>query len=115
MEKTGSGIRIKHPGSATLEFNVVFDVVQLMKAGRVCSRWNGLSKSSQFWKLLPLRHWEQRDWTFRSLQLEPFLVASIYLGVVLRIRICWFLGLPDTHPDPFVTSTDPGPSFIKQK
>jgi hypothetical protein len=26
---------------------------------------------------------------------------------VLRIRIRMFLGLPDPHPDPLVTSTDP--------
>jgi hypothetical protein len=35
----------------------------------------------------------------------------------IRIRrIRMFLGLPDPHPDPLVTSTDPvtDPSFIKQ-
>jgi hypothetical protein len=38
---------------------------------------------------------------------------------VLGIWICMFLGFPDPHSDPLVTSTDPGPaldpSIIKQK
>lgn len=37
---------------------------QLMTAGRVCSRWNDLSKSPQFWKALHLQHWADRDWRF---------------------------------------------------
>jgi hypothetical protein len=80
----------------------------------VCSRWNGLSKSQQFWKSLPLRHWEQRDWTVRSLQLELFLVVSLDLGQCCGsgIRIRRFLGLPDTHPDPLVTSMDPDPRIL---
>ncbi len=36
---------------------------------------------------------------------------------VLGIQIHMFLGLPDPHPDPLVTCTDPAPdpSIIKQK
>ncbi len=36
---------------------------------------------------------------------------------VLRIQNRMFLGLPNPHPDPLVTSTDPAPdpSIIKQK
>jgi hypothetical protein len=30
---------------------------------------------------------------------------------VLWIRICMFLALPDPHPDPLVTSTDPAPDL----
>ncbi len=41
------------------------------------------------------------------------------LAVVLRIRICMFLGLLDPDPDPVVPGTDPvpdsNPSIIKQK
>jgi hypothetical protein len=43
-------------------------------------------------------------------------LIKVVLGIQIR-RIHMFLGLPDPHPDPLVTSTDPDtdPSFIKQK
>ncbi len=48
----------------------------------------------------------------------PYLTVLQYGTVlgrypVLRIRIRMFLGRPDPHPDPLVTSTDP--FIIKQK
>ena len=44
--------------------------------------------------------------------------ATQLLQAVLMIRIRrirMFLGLPDPHPDPLVTSTDPDPSIIEHK
>jgi hypothetical protein len=38
--------------------------------------------------------------------------SVLWIRIPIRIRIrrsCMFLGLPDPHPDPLVTSTDPAP------
>jgi hypothetical protein len=40
----------------------------------------------------------------------------VFAVLPIRIRrIRMFLSLPDPHPDPLVTSTDPDPFIIKQK
>jgi hypothetical protein len=58
-------------------------------------------------------------------RLFSFCLITIGKETVLGIRNRMFLGLPDPHPDPLVTSTDPAqdpapdptpdPSIIKQK
>jgi hypothetical protein len=45
--------------------------------------------------------------------LDQVLLIPFYPPLWIRIRM--FLGLPDPHPDPLVTITDPDPSIIKQK
>ena len=32
----------------------------------MCSRWNRVSKSPQFWKALHLARWEEGDWAIRD-------------------------------------------------
>jgi hypothetical protein len=89
------------------------------------------SKTGGFWPDLKTVHWfmeiNQRKKTnlavhwlgFKNPQTtsmcQSFCKAPAVLGICFRIRM--ILGLPNPHPDPLVTSTDPAPdpSIIKQK
>ena len=40
-------------------FSFLDDPRDLLRAGRVCSRWSKVSRSPQFWRVLPLSSWQQ--------------------------------------------------------
>lgn len=42
------------------------DPRDLASSSQVCRRWNKVSKSSQFWRNLPLSQWERKIWKWKS-------------------------------------------------
>jgi len=45
-------------------FGFLSDPRDLARAGQVCRRWRQGSRSSQFWRLLPLSQWQRNIWTW---------------------------------------------------
>ena len=47
-------------------FGFLSDPRDLARAGQVCRRWRQVSRSAQFWRLLPLSQWQRQIWTWDS-------------------------------------------------
>ena len=50
-------------------FECLADPRDLARAGQTCRRWYQVSKSTEFWKCLPLSLWERRIWSWSSVDL----------------------------------------------
>jgi len=51
-------------------FSFLNDPRDLLRAGQVCSRWSKVSRSPQFWRVLPLSSWQQGHWSWSPLDPE---------------------------------------------
>jgi len=57
-------------------FSFLSNPKDLSRASMVCVRWNDISKSSLFWRNLPLSQWERGIWTFENVDLYDILLAE---------------------------------------
>ena len=61
-------------------FNFFDDPRDLSRSGRVCSRWNKVSKSPSFWRSLPMSSWLQGHWQWSSLDPADLIEQSDFMS-----------------------------------
>jgi len=79
QKKSSESVSEKLPDEILHEiFTYISDPRDFGRASMVCTRWNSISKTPQFWKNLPLSQWERGIWNFRHVDLYELLLAEKY-------------------------------------
>jgi len=66
-------------------FTYFDDPRDLASSSQVCRRWNKVSKSSQFWRSLPLSQWERKIWKWTSDELLELIEKDYIKDIDLDI------------------------------